>query len=110
MGDVRNDVDRAHGRRLAVLRRFFALRRACAIEVARRVRSALRFTWAPFLDDDLPVNPSDRLKGARVGGYEIVGVIGHGATASVYEAVHVALGKSVAIKVLHEHVANEPQV
>ncbi len=58
----------------------------------------------------MPVNPSDRMKGTRVGVYEIVGVIGHGATASVYEGVHTLLGKPVAIKILHEHVANEPQV
>jgi serine/threonine protein kinase len=50
---------------------------------------------------------SDRLKGARFGAHEIVRLIGHGATASVYEAVHVGLGKAVAIKLLHEHLATD---
>ena len=53
---------------------------------------------------------SEQLKGARLGAYEIVRVVGHGASASVYEGVHVALGKRVAIKVLHEHLADDERV
>ena len=53
---------------------------------------------------------SERLKGARLGAYEIVRVLGHGATSSVFEARHVALGKPVAIKVLHDHLADDEQV
>jgi serine/threonine protein kinase len=56
------------------------------------------------------VRQSEHLKGLRLGGYELVRLIGHGATASVYEAVHVALGKPVAIKVLHEHLAGDEQL
>ncbi len=53
---------------------------------------------------------SERLKGTRLGAYEIVRVVGHGATSSVFEARHVALGKPVAIKVLHDHLADDEQV
>ena len=56
------------------------------------------------------VSRSEQLKGARLGGYEIVRLIGHGATASVFEATHVALGKQVAVKVLHEHLASDEQL
>ncbi len=53
---------------------------------------------------------SEALRGARIGAYEIVRLIGHGATASVFEATHVALGKPVAMKILHEHLADDEQV
>jgi serine/threonine protein kinase len=50
------------------------------------------------------------MRGVRLGPYEIGQVIGHGATASVFEATHVALGKRVAIKLLHEHLAADTQI
>ena len=53
---------------------------------------------------------SEQLKGTRLGAYEIVRLLGHGATASVFEGVHVSLGKPVAIKLLHEHLADDTQV
>ena len=53
---------------------------------------------------------SEQLKGARFGAYEIVGLVGHGATASVFEATHVSLDKPVAIKLLHEHLAADVQI
>jgi eukaryotic-like serine/threonine-protein kinase len=43
--------------------------------------------------------------GARLGSYEIVRSLGVGGMASVYEARHTVIGKRVAIKVLHEHLA-----
>jgi serine/threonine-protein kinase len=43
--------------------------------------------------------------GTRLGSYEIRQLLGVGGMASVYEARHKALGKRVAIKVLHEHLA-----
>ena len=57
-----------------------------------------------------PVARSEQLKGARFGPHEIVGLIGHGATASVFEAQHVALGKAVAVKILHDHLAHDAQI
>ncbi|HEY2517688.1 MAG TPA: serine/threonine-protein kinase [Polyangiaceae bacterium] len=53
---------------------------------------------------------SEQLKGVRFGAYEIVRLLGHGATASVYEAQHVEQPKRVALKLLHEHLADDPLV
>ena len=53
---------------------------------------------------------SDLLAGARFGQHEVVRLIGHGATATVFEARHVTLGKRVALKVLHDHLAADEQV
>jgi serine/threonine protein kinase len=53
---------------------------------------------------------ADALEGARAGPYEIVRRVGRGATASVYEARHTALGKRVALKRLHDHLADDEQV
>ncbi|HEX3344024.1 MAG TPA: serine/threonine-protein kinase, partial [Polyangiaceae bacterium] len=52
-----------------------------------------------------PPTRSELLKGTRLGSYEVGGLIGHGGMGSVFEGSHVALGKVVAIKVLHEHIA-----
>ncbi len=57
-----------------------------------------------------PLSRSESLKGTRVGPYEIQRLIGHGATASVFEALNVELGRRVAIKVLHEHVASDARI
>ena len=48
--------------------------------------------------------------GAKLGPYEVLRFIGQGGTASVFEARHALLGKLVAIKVLHEHLASDPAV
>lgn len=47
------------------------------------------------------------LRGVRVGPYEIVRLLGQGATSSVFEARHTVLGRPVAIKILHEHLARD---
>jgi serine/threonine protein kinase len=52
-----------------------------------------------------PQTRSDLLKGTRLGSYEVGALLGHGGMASVFEGTHVGLAKPVAIKVLHEHVA-----
>jgi serine/threonine-protein kinase len=48
---------------------------------------------------------SELLVGARFGQHEIVRLLGHGATSSVFEAKQVLLGRRVALKVLHDHLA-----
>ena len=53
---------------------------------------------------------SEQLKGVRFGVYEIVRLVGHGATASVFEAIHIGLGKPVALKLLHEHLSADEQI
>jgi len=56
-----------------------------------------------------PPTRSELLKGTRLGNYEVGALIGHGGMGSVFEGSHVALGKAVALKVLHEHIAqSEP--
>lgn len=42
-------------------------------------------------------------------GYRIIGVQGDGAMATVYRALHEGLQKTVALKVLHAHVAEDPE-
>lgn len=49
------------------------------------------------------------LVGAQLGAYEIVRLLGQGATASVFEGRHTGLGKRVAIKILHEHLNRDDQ-
>lgn len=53
---------------------------------------------------------SELLKGVRLGPYEIGALIGHGATASVFEGTHTGLGKRVALKVLHEHLTADEEM
>ena len=47
--------------------------------------------------------------GARLGHYEIVGLIGAGGMGEVYEARDPRLNRTVAIKVLLEHISNQPE-
>jgi serine/threonine protein kinase len=53
---------------------------------------------------------SKLLKGVRLGPYVIGALIGHGATASVFEGTHTGLGKRVALKVLHEHLTADDEM
>jgi serine/threonine protein kinase len=52
-----------------------------------------------------PTTSSDRL-----GAYRLIDKLGEGGTGVVYRAVHVALGKPVAVKVLHADVARDPRL
>jgi serine/threonine-protein kinase len=45
--------------------------------------------------------------GTRIGSYELTGVIGQGGMGTVYAAVHVGLGKQVAIKTLRTELASD---
>jgi Tol biopolymer transport system component len=47
--------------------------------------------------------------GSRVGGYEIVAAIGAGGMGEVYRARDSKLGREVAVKILPESVANDPE-
>jgi serine/threonine-protein kinase len=42
--------------------------------------------------------------------FEIVGVLGEGGTGIVYDARRIAEGDSVALKVIHQHLAGDPQI
>jgi eukaryotic-like serine/threonine-protein kinase len=47
------------------------------------------------------------LVGERIGAYEILGLLGHGEMASVYQCRHASLGRLAAVKVLHPHLARD---
>src|ERR1041384_1130861 len=46
--------------------------------------------------------------GGRLGGYEIVGLLGHGAMGEVYRARDTRLGRDVAVKVLPAAFVHDP--
>ena len=48
--------------------------------------------------------------GARLGPYEVTAKIGEGGMGEVYGAIDTRLDRTVAIKVLPEHVANDPDL
>jgi eukaryotic-like serine/threonine-protein kinase len=59
--------------------------------------------------DALPVQTA--APGAdRLGAYRLIDKLGEGGTGVVYRGVHVALGKPVAVKVLHLDVARDPRL
>ena len=46
--------------------------------------------------------------GSKLGQYEIVGLLGAGGMGEVYRALDAALGRDVAIKILHPGTVNDP--
>jgi serine/threonine protein kinase len=57
------------------------------------------------------MNSDQRLPaGTRLGNYEITGFVGEGGMGMVYAAVHLGLGKPVAIKILRASLAADPHV
>ena len=49
---------------------------------------------------------TDELIGKRIGGYEILSVIGRGGMATVYRAHQVSMNRTVALKILPRHFLN----
>lgn len=63
------------------------------------------------MTDTVPVNSPDPLVGTVLSErYRVSREIGQGGMATVYEAVHVEIGKRVAVKVLHPEMARSPVV
>jgi serine/threonine-protein kinase len=61
--------------------------------------------------DALPVQNGAVSAGSdRLGAYRLIDKLGEGGTGVVYRGVHVALGKPVAVKVLHADVARDPRL
>ncbi len=59
--------------------------------------------------EEVPPLNGDQLRG-RLGGYEILRLMGQGATGEVYLARHLALDEHVALKLLSEDMAKDPQL
>ncbi|MFQ5506056.1 MAG: protein kinase, partial [Planctomycetota bacterium] len=47
--------------------------------------------------------------GSRIGGYEIMSVLGHGGMGTVYQATQLSLHRKVALKILKQELADNPQ-
>ena len=60
---------------------------------------------ARIIHDSLPLTP-----GIRLGPYEIVSAIGAGGMGEVYKARDTRLDRTVAIKVLPQHVSSDPEL
>ena len=53
---------------------------------------------------------AEDLIGRRLGRYQITALVGRGGMATVYRATHPGLEQTVAIKVLHAHLATDPNM
>jgi len=62
------------------------------------------------LDRALRVGGPGRYTDQVLDGFELGAVIGRGAMGEIYEATHLETGSSAAIKLLHPHVRDDPQV
>jgi eukaryotic-like serine/threonine-protein kinase len=70
------------------------------------------FMAAPALDiaaRALAARRAHRLEGRRLGAYEVLDLIGHGGMGEVYRALDTRLGRTVAIKILPEHLSTNAQ-
>jgi serine/threonine protein kinase len=69
-------------------------------------------TNEPTLDRShgLAVTPGDLQEGTEIGEYRIVKKIGEGGMGAVYSAIQPVIGKRVAIKVIAQHIASNPDV
>src|SRR5262245_59558707 len=56
------------------------------------------------------VGPGDLPEGMEVGEYRVLRKIGEGGMGSVYAAIQPVIGKRVAIKVLAQHIAKNPEL
>jgi len=66
------------------------------------IKKAYRKLAKKFHPDSNAKDPKAATKFSEINGaYEIVGELGRGAMATVFEAEHVALGKRVALKLMH---------
>lgn len=63
----------------------------------------------PTTTMNVPAPDAESLAGRQIGGYLVLRRIGSGGMADVYLAEQQSLGRQVALKVLHRHLAHDPQ-
>ncbi|MBF5043735.1 protein kinase [Aggregicoccus sp. 17bor-14] len=61
-----------------------------------------------FVDEVAGSRPT--MVGAQLGSFRLVRLLGQGGMGSVYLGEHTAIGSRVAVKVLHRHLASDPQL
>src|SRR5262245_43837981 len=76
---------------------------------AARVHVALLSRVLNPVRDQYEPSASRRFVGRSLGVYEVQALIGAGGMGEVYRAVDTRLNRTVAIKVLPEHVSNDPE-
>lgn len=57
-----------------------------------------------------PAEPEDSLLGQMIGNFKLVRQLGKGGMGTVYLGVHPTIGSQVAVKVLHQHLASDPDL
>jgi len=63
----------------------------------------------PSGSDSYPGTVLGLSPGQLVGNYQVVRKLGEGGMGAVYEALHLTISRRVAIKILHAHLAQQPQ-
>ena len=96
---------------LARLSRSATLRAMTRLESAQRQirqREALLHEARADLNQVLDAGRVGRYSGRAVGPYVLDQIVGRGAMAEVYSAVHIESGVEVAVKLLHPYILDEP--
>jgi serine/threonine protein kinase len=69
----------------------------------------LRLGTSQFTIEEVVEGDPDPLEGTKLGGFELQEAVGKGHYGTVYRALQVALGRPVAVKVLAEECAKDPE-
>jgi serine/threonine protein kinase len=69
----------------------------------------LRLGTSQFTIEEVVEGDPDPLEGTKLGGFELQEAVGKGHYGTVYRALQVALGRAVAVKVLAEECAKDPE-
>ncbi len=64
----------------------------------------------PPAEPALPFDPDEALIGTSVGSFKIVRKLGRGGMGTVFLGEHAIIGSKVAVKILHPHLASNPQL